>query len=463
MRRARALSDFAKNRSGNFTLMAAVSMSVLLLTIGFGINVAQSLNVKSSLQSALDSAVTSTARDLTTGAIKEKDARATVEAFLVANSTSRFSTKDRFVLDNLVVDQTARTITATAHANVVLAFPLFGMGDPRVGSESAAVYSDRKIEVAMMLDVTGSMEKDKNGDKIGDLKTAAKNAVDAFLKGQDATKPRVRVAIVPYANSVNAGALAAKSVFVETNSTSRSFVGGTADAKPVSGSGGNSSSPSGGGGSKDNCATERPGPYQYTDAGPGTSMVHRDYLLNDYAEYYNTNKCPDAEIMPLTADATALKKRIDEFKALGGTGGHIGVQWTWYMLSEKWGDVVGEAARPAKLEPKKVAKYAILMTDGEFNLSYFDVTDYKAAYAAAGKQATRDAAKKLCKAMRDGGIEVFSIGFQLVETNAKATMKDCASPDTNSVKHYYETSTGAQLNSAFQEIAGNIEALALTK
>ncbi len=452
MRMALALSDFANNRSGNFTLMAAVSMSVLLLAIGFGINVAQSLNVKSSLQSALDSAVTSTARDLTMGTIEEKDARTMVEAFLVANSTSRFSTKDRFVLDTLVVDQTARTITATAHANVVLAFPLFGIGDPRIGTESAAVYSDRKIEVAMMLDVTGSMEKDKNGDKIGDLKTAAKNAVDTFLKGQDATKPRVRVAIVPYANSVNVGALAAKSVFVETNSTSRSFIGGTEDAKPVSG-----------GGSKDSCATERPGSHQYTDAGPGTSMVHRDYLLNDYADYYKTNKCPDAEVMPLTADAAALKKRIDEFKALGGTAGHIGVQWTWYMLSEKWGDVVGEAARPAKLEPKKVAKYAILMTDGEFNLSYFDVTDYKAAYNAAGKQATRDAAKKLCKAMRDGGIEIFSIGFQLTETNAKATMKDCASPDSGSVKHYYETSTGAQLNSAFQEIAGNIEALALTK
>jgi Flp pilus assembly protein TadG len=453
----RALSDFANDRSGNFTLMAAVSMSVLLLAMGFGINVAQSLNVKSSLQSALDAAVTSTARDLTTGTIEEKDARTTVEAFLKANSTSRFSTNDHFVLDNLVINKTARTITATAHANVVLAFPLFNIGAPRVGTESAAVYSDINVEVAMILDLTGSMA----GQKIEDLKTAALSAVEIFLGNQNSSKPRKRVAMVPYANSVDVGSLAATSVFVESASTDRTKTGGNTDPKQVSG----------GSQRPDNCATERPGKYQYTDDGPEISMVHRDFYMDGYIKQ-NTSfwgpkpiACPKAPVIPLTADAAKLNASIAKFEANGGTAGHIGIQWGWYMLSEKWGSVMGEAARPAKLEKNKVAKYAILMTDGEFNLSYFDINKASDAYNGKGKKATRDAAVELCKAMRLSGIEIFSIGFGLgsAETNAKQTLRDCANPDTGAIKYYYETSTGAQLKSAFEEIAGNIEGLVLTK
>lgn len=349
---------FASDRRGNFALVAAVIAPTLVMSVGFGVNVAQSYQLRSSLQNALDAAVTSTARDLTTGKTLPADANASVTGFLTANTDAKFSVQEGFVLDSLTVDRTARTISASASADVAIAFPLFSMLAPHVRVELAALYSDKSVEVAMMLDVTGSMQ---SSGKIADLKTAAKNAIDTLLGHQDANNPRVRVALVPYANSVNVGALAAKSVFVEKSLADRQRTGGNGDAKLVSG-----------GGRIDNCATERPGTQQYTDAGPDVSMAHRDALLTDYAK---KKACPSAEVMPLTADADALKKNIGNFVADGGTAGHIGVQWSWYMLSEKWGDVVPAAARPAS-PSKKVAKYAILMTDGEFNLSYFDVTDF---------------------------------------------------------------------------------------
>jgi Flp pilus assembly protein TadG len=442
---AERVAAFASDRRGNFALIAAAVAPTLAMSVGFSVNVAQSYQLRSSLQNALDAAVTSTARDLTIGKTLPGDANASVVGFLAANTDAKFSKQDRFVLDSLTVDQTARTISATASADVAIAFPLFSMLAPHVRVDSAALYSDKSVEVAMMLDVTGSMK----GGKISDLKTAASNAVDTLLSHQDATRPRVRVALVPYANSVNVGALAAKSVFVEKTLADRQKTGGNGDAKFVSS----------GGGRTDNCATERPGAQQYTDAGPDVSMVHRDYLLSTYAQ---KNPCPSVEIMPLTADAAALKKSIGNFAADGGTAGHIGVEWSWYMLSDKWGDVVPAAARPAS-PSKKVAKYAILMTDGEFNLSYFDVTDANNAYNGNGKTATRDAAKTLCKAMRNAGIEIFTVGFMLQEKNAKATLQDCASPDSASAKHYFEAATGKELDSAFREITTNIEALVLTR
>ncbi|SJM34884.1 hypothetical protein BQ8482_540011 [Mesorhizobium delmotii] len=178
------------------------------------------------------------------------------------------------------------------------------MGDmKRVAASTTALYSDKTIEVAMMLDVTGSMA----GQKIIDLRTAAANAVDSFLEGQDSSNPRVRVSIVPYANSVNAGALAASSVYVETSTSQRKQAPGN-------------------GARWRNCPDAlsrrrtvwRKGTYQYSDAGPEVSMVNRDYLLSSFAWQTGTAACPAAALKPLTADAAALKNVIKNFVASGG-------------------------------------------------------------------------------------------------------------------------------------------------
>jgi len=444
-----AVGGFARHSGGNFAILFSFAASVLALAAGFSVDISQLYNAKSSLQGVVDAAVTSTARDLTTGVIKEADANKAVQNFLVANSTAGILQPDQIVLDRLIVDRTANTVQADAHVDVALFFPVFGMGNmKRVTASTTSLYSDKTIEVAMMLDVTGSMA----GQKIKDLKTAAANAVDSFLGGQDPNRPRVRVSIVPYANSVNAGQLAASSVYVETNASQRKQAPGNASAQLAS------ASPR-----PDNCATERKGADQYSDAGPDSSMVNRDYLLSGFAAKTGTAACPVAALVPLTADAATLKNVIKDLVASGGTAGHIGVQWTWYMLSESWGSVLNASQRPAKFDPKKVGKYAILMTDGEFNLSYFDATGVDGVYNDAGKETTRTAATKLCAAMRDKGIEIFTIGFKLDEANAVTTLQACASPDTGSAKHFYQAADGVELDTAFQTIARNIETLALTQ
>ncbi|MBZ9758619.1 pilus assembly protein [Mesorhizobium sp. ESP6-5] len=444
-----AVGGFARDRSGNFAVLFGFAASVLALAAGFSVNVTQLYNARSSLQGVLDAAVTSTARDLTTGAIKEADANKSVQAFLDANDTAGILQGGQIVLDRLIVDKTAKTVQVDAHVDVALFFPIFGTGDiNRVSASTTSLYSDKTIEVAMMLDVTGSMA----GQKIKDLRTAAANAVDSFLGSQDPSKPRVRVSIVPYANSVNAGQLAASTVYVEANASQRKQAPGNASAQSASAST-----------RSDNCATERKGADQYSDAGPDSSMVNRDYLLSTFARNTGTAACPVAALVPLTADVATLKNVIKDLVASGGTAGHIGVQWTWYMLSESWGGVMKASARPARMDPKKVGKYAILMTDGEFNLSYFDANSVDGVYNDAGKETTRTAATKLCAAMRAKGIEIFTIGFRLDETNAVSTLQNCASPDTGSVMHFYQAADGIELDTAFQTIARNIETLALTK
>lgn len=433
---AKQLKDFGNNSSGSFAVLTAAILAVIVLSAGYAVNIAQLYNVRSSLRQALDAAVTSTARGITTGEITADEARGMVELFLKANGDPTFMGGDRLVLDELIIDKANSTIEANGYVDVDLYFPLFGLSNERrVRNESAAVYSDKKIEVAMMLDVTGSMD----GQKIKDLRIAASNAVDTFLSGQDEAKPRVRVAIVPYADAVNTGSL--KSVVY----AEKKFTTGEPPKleDPLLASAAYEAD--------DDCATERKGSQQFTDASPYAAKVNRDYRL----EF-----CPDAALKPLSADIEALKKTIGEFKAEGHTAGHIGVQWSWYMLSPKWRDVLPKASQPQDYDPKKVAKYAILMTDGEFNTAYAGVS--KKGDTLNQPTLSRGNAETLCEKMRQDGIEIFTVGFMLKEKTAKAVMKDCASPDTSSIIHYYETSSGAELDRAFQSIAHNIERLALT-
>ncbi|RTL99879.1 MAG: VWA domain-containing protein [Hyphomicrobiales bacterium] len=445
----RGVDGFTRNREGNFAVLFGAAASVLALGVGFAVNISQLYNARSSLQGVVDAAVTSTARDLTLGVITEADASKTVQAFLDANSTAGILQANQIALDKLTVNKTANTVQADTHADVGLFFPLFSTDNMRrVTASTTALYSDKTVEVAMMLDVTGSMA----GQKIKDLRTAASNAVNSFLSGQNATNPRVRVAIVPYANSVNVGSLAASTVFVETKASERKQAPGNDDPKYVSAS----TRP-------DNCATERKGAYQYSDAGPDVSMVNRDFYLSAFAKQTSTAACPLATVQPLTANASTLNNVIKDLVASGGTAGHIGVQWAWYMLSENWGSVMNASQRPAKMDPKKVAKYVILMTDGEFNLSYFDADSVDQVYNDAGKVQTRTAATTLCAAMRDQGIEIFTIGFALTEKNAKSTLQSCASPDTGNAKHFYQAANGTELDQAFQDIVRNIDKLTVTR
>ena len=431
-----AAGEFGADTRGNFAVLTAAAISVLAVSLGFAVDLGQLYSVKSGLRAALDAAITSTARNLTTGKIEPKDAKANFENFLYANTSAGFAL-DKLVLDALVVDQTAKTVRANAHVDADLFFPVFGGSSiRRVAEESAALYSDKTIEVAMMLDITGSMR----GQKIVDLQSAAYGALDAFLKDQDPKKPRVRVAIVPYADSANTGALASN-VYVESKFTDSEP---PAVADPLAASSASSGF--------DGCATERKGSQQFTDASPTKAMVNRDYRLGF---------CPGAALKPLTADKTVLEKTIKNFNAGGSTAGHIGIQWSWYMLSPKWANVLPTASAPLAYNPKKVAKYAILMTDGEFNTAFAGVPKSGKTGDQAGLSSAY--AEHLCDEMKKDGIEIFTVGFMLKEAGAKAVLSDCASPNAKSVNHYYETTNGAELNAAFLDIARKIESLSITQ
>ncbi len=210
-----------------------------------------------------------------------------------------------------------------------------------------------------------------------------------------------------------------------------------------------------------NCVTERTGANRFTDVAPSTTNLGINYPTSG-------NPCNSAQIMPLTSNRAALNARIASLAASGSTAGQIGFGWGWYMLSPNFGYLWPSEGRPAAYDPASALKVAILMTDGEFNTHYCNgVIAADATSVAASDRINCNApngsgfaqAAAMCDAMKNAGIVVYTVGFDLgAVPEAVDALEDCASsPD-----HFKNASNGAELREAFQEIGRAIQQLRLT-
>jgi hypothetical protein len=249
----------------------------------------------------------------------------------------------------------------------------------------------------MTLDSSGSMF----GKKLADLKDAAKELTDMILKDNEEGAHN-RIGLAPYSTSVNAGAYAEKAT-------------GKAD--------------------KSTCVSERPGKGKATDKEPHGNPLGRKARF-----------CPSGTVVPLSDDKDAVDAYIDAMVADGSTAGHLGIAWSWYILSPNWASFWPGSSEPKPYDDKETVKAAVILTDGMFNTAYEDDED-------SVKQA-----KDLCDGMKAAGIRVFTIGFQ-APVEAAETLKYCASSEVS----YYEAQDGESLKAAFRAIGSTLTDLRLTQ
>ena len=194
---------------GNVAMMFGLSLPVLLMLVFGGIDINRVSTAKANLQDALDAATLAAARSPYTSA-QTKELNAVGLTALKANlrATDGVTFKDSdisFAVDaNQVVKGKAKIQVKTLVANIVL--PPYGklLDDTLpVASSSDVQRSSKNIEVALVLDVTGSM----NNGKIESLKNAANQLVDIVV--QDVQTPYyTKMSLVPYSMGVNLGSYA---------------------------------------------------------------------------------------------------------------------------------------------------------------------------------------------------------------------------------------------------------------
>jgi hypothetical protein len=297
--------------------------------------------------------------------------------------------------------------------------------------KSAGMFEQSDVEVAMALDVTGSMaESGPDGKrKIDALKAAFRTFVGDLIPEHMPEERKVRIAVAPYSSGVNLGS------FAKRASNNRN---------------------------KDDCVIERTGGAASTDmqVGPGAYFkVHEDQPRDtDATEGRQDYTCPGAKIIPLTDNPAILTSAVDRYNASGSTGGHLGLQWAWNLISPEWTGFWGGDSRPDPYARTKersgkrpeLIKAVILMSDGIFNTSFHN-----------GNSASQ--AVTLCDKIKDESdkkVLVFSIAFGDPPPQAKRTLEQCATAGDD---YYADASSAAELGAALKKFATVLNKLRLTQ
>ncbi len=190
--------NFGRSESGNFSMMFALMLPILLGSTGLAVDVASMMRAQAQLQNATDAAVLAASR------INDKSvSRETVfEDFLAANIAGNTGLRDLEAGLEIDVGINYISTIGTASAEVDLNFS-FMFGDAKRISVSASAYESRNnLEVVMALDNTGSM----GTTRMAQLRKAATSLVDILaLAHAPDTEPKrvVRAALVPFVTAVN--------------------------------------------------------------------------------------------------------------------------------------------------------------------------------------------------------------------------------------------------------------------
>jgi hypothetical protein len=343
------------------------------------------------------------------------------------------------------------------------------------------------LEVSLVLDVSGSMLEPAGKDgvlKIDAMKTAATRLASALLEPGGSTsaslvKVPTRVALVPFSQGVRPpeflyDAVRNPAVKGPYNRQSTRLSDSVPKSQwwfvytnlffPYP------------------CVVERSGPERYTDAvaGPGAystpllnnaDTTHRPYSqgFENFSPRLNTQwYCPgeDMAVLPLTSDVDQVTSVISKLDYIGGTAGHVGVAWGWYMLSPKWAPLL-KGAEPADYEAT-ARKAVVFLTDGQNNpvgFSIYGIPAYnQSTYpkpTASANGATPDQQQlAICENMKKENIQIFTVGFAVAKLPAALNMlKACAT----SPSHFYQADDAEALYQAFDSIKNQLLLLYLVR
>lgn len=396
---------FGTCQRGTVAILYALSAVPVFVAAGSAIDYVRYFAGTTELQSSLDSAALAAAS--TKDATNEERvalAEATFLANLQIGSLSGADVTRSFQIED-------DTVVAAADMNMPTSFMRFGGISSMALSISAevAVPGDKKAEIALVLDYSGSMNETIAG---GVKYVAMKNAAKDLISDLEAANPeKVKFGLVPFSHHVY-------------GDIPKSFVLGTSGSGDWTG-----------------CTQDRKYPYNLTDATPtadnntkwgqAQAPVHAAWGCNGYE---NNNLL----MQPLTDDFSGLKSRLDLMTPYAWTHIAVGVEFGFHMLSEN--DTLGDAA---DYDDDETMKFMVVLTDGAQTEPAFGSGSTRTVPQGESNLET------LCTNAKAKGITVITIAYDLDDNATTQRLKDCATnPNTN----FFVATDTAAVASAFNDI-----------
>lgn len=391
-------SRFARNMDGNVAMMFGLTLFPLLLVTGAAVDYARGSAEKTRLQQALDATALAVAREPKSAS--QADLQRMADQYFAAAFASREGAPPA-----VQVAKAGETITVTSRTSVpVTLMGLVGQPDMVVNAATTVSFTPRQIEIALVLDNTGSMGL--NG-KMAALKTAATNFIDQLAVNQPQVGD-VQVSLVPYATQVNVGASNVTASWLDASSVN-----------PWTWTG---------------CVQDRVQDFD-VNADPGAK-----YPATTCA--WATSRMTPLVDLSNGANVASVKARIAAMEPSGNTNITIGLAWGLATISP-----LGPFPGARTFGLRNVEKFVVLLTDGDNTQSRY----------STNKFALDQRMRMACDAVKDPAKKVRLFTIRVVDGDA-ALLRNCAS----SPGDYYEAADATQIQPAFTAILRNILDLRMT-
>ena len=337
---------------------------------------------------------------------------------------------------------------------------LFGVSEVSVSATSEITRAVGGLELALVLDNTGSMG---NSNKLEDLQDASHELLDVLF-GSDTTAEKLWVGVVPFSQSVNVGT--SRSAWMDTAQINALDWGTTSWGGCVEARTGAVDRDT----NDDPPTTELFVPYYWPDDG------NNNWIWNDGTYHISSSRGPNkscsAEVTPMTNVRATVTAAIDDMTAEGYTHVNYGAVWGWRMLSPSWrglwGGIMDTNDLPLDYGTDNMNKAAVIMTDGAntFASHIHGAYGYRsegrldgATSNGAAVSELNDRLLEVCTNMKNVGIIVYTVAFGDPGTTIETMMEQCASqPD-----YYFDPSSGSELSLAFQTIGDSLSNLRVSK
>ncbi len=416
---------FIGNRHAAVAAIFGLLIPVVITAAGMGVDLTKAYMVRDQLARALDaSALAAASASSDEQGIKDK-----FHQFFDKN----FDAQSMGVSQNIDIVVTDDLVTVRAEAVVPTSLMyVAGFKEVTVAAYTEVKREVRGIEVGLVLDVTGSMG---SYGRIDTLKTAANNFIDILYEGAGDNPEGVKIAIIPYATTVNVGPYG-------LGKDPDGFAYGTPFVNDYQHLTFNQGSKYAWWG----CVLAQPYPDDTEDA--DSTWRWDAYDASDYPRKYPYDKnynCNKSYILPLSSNQDAMHAKINSLYANGYTLGNIGMVWGYRVLSPD--EPFTEGAAWDDSDWKKIV---IMMTDG--NNTMTDYTAYGSRYYDhnLGVWDLNNRMGEVCENMKQDGIIIYTVTFdQSINQTTKDIFEDCA---TDSSK-YYDAPTQSELIEVFEKIS----------
>lgn len=213
IQRARTiLRDLGRDSGGNVLPLAATGILVMAALVGGGVDMSRAYKAQNRLQSACDAAVLAGRKAVAEDGFDDV-AEGEANAYFAAN----FDEAAQEVFDTAfeaTSDDDGASVDGVASGEVrSIVMSIFGVDRIAIAANCSAAMGMGNADIMMVLDTTGSMEWNADGDdpsagetsRIEDLRVAMKNFYDTVAESASGSNTRIRYGFVPYSSSVNVG------------------------------------------------------------------------------------------------------------------------------------------------------------------------------------------------------------------------------------------------------------------